>query len=297
MITERIGDYLRANPSTSSLNEHTEMPTHLLLADREEERGPLSPWYPDNSIQFQPYDARLHVLGSEELAELQAEFLTAGTDILFRLLEQARHGTDSKQLLCLGLMIAAPHTLAPPLRRSFMSYRSHAEGFLSQSADPAGTRAIFENEYRRLGSDLVARAQAAIATLEDPEHPQPVPFVREWATLINEYTERALPLIEADQVYQATPAPDPNGPSMPAYLGPLFADREYRERILDSTRFRRHRLGLNWTYQQLNRLGITPFQRMRACYLTAKTLEDVYDMRVEDLVRNFLDHRQLTSPR
>jgi hypothetical protein len=52
---------------------------------------------------------------------------------------------------------------------------------------------------------------------------------------------------------------------------------------------------LNWTYQQFSRLGITPFQRMRGCYLTAKTLEDVYNVNIDEVVRDFLDHRQLPA--
>jgi AcrR family transcriptional regulator len=122
-LEQIIGAYLRAHPSTVTLDERAELPMHLLLAEREQERGPLSPWFPDNSIQYQPYDPRLHVLGDQRVADLLADYLAASTETLFELLEHIRSGADTKELLSLGLMLATSHTLAPPLHRSFMSYR------------------------------------------------------------------------------------------------------------------------------------------------------------------------------
>jgi hypothetical protein len=128
-----------------------------------------------------------------------------------------------------------------------------------------------------------------IATLEDRPEGPPVPFVRDWAALLTTYTDRAAPLIEADLVYQETPVPQPGDPPRPGYLQMLFANRAYRDRVLDTPHFRRYRLGLNWTYLQLNRLGVTPFQRMRTCYLVAKTVEDVCGVSVDDMVKEFAE--------
>jgi hypothetical protein len=170
-----------------------------------------------------------------------------------------------------------------------MSYRSHAEGFLAGSTDPEATRAAFDTYYRTHRETLTSRAQAVIATLEGRAGGEPVPFVRDWAALLTTYADQAVPLIEADVVYQETPAPVPGDPVRPGYLQMLFSNRAYRERVLDSPRFRRYRLGLNWTYLQLNRLGITPFQRMRTCYIAAKTVEDVYGVSVDDMVQEFTE--------
>lgn len=286
-LEHTIGAYLRAHPSTAGLDERTELPIHLLLAKREEEHGPLTPWYPDNSIQYQPHDPRLHVLGDQQVADLLGDLLAESTELLFDLLEYVRSGADTKELLSLGLMLASPHTLAPPLHRSFMSYRSHAEGWLAASTDPEGTRAGFEDYYRTHCQTLTDRARSVIATLENRSDGEPVPFVRDWATLLTTYADRAMPLIEADLVYQETPAPLPTDPPRPGYLQMLFSNRAYRERVLDTPHFRRHRLGLNWTYLQLNRLGQTPFLRMRTCYILAKTVEDVCGVSVDDMVNEF----------
>ncbi|MGH3829695.1 MAG: hypothetical protein ACRDRS_04470 [Pseudonocardiaceae bacterium] len=98
-----------------------------------------------------------------------------------------------------------------------------------------------------------------------------------------------MPLIEAELVYQETPAPRPTDSPRPGYLQMLFSNRAYREQVLDTPRFRRYRLGINWTYLQLNRLGVTPFQRMRTCYLVASTVEDVCGVSVDDMVKTFAE--------
>jgi hypothetical protein len=288
-LEQAIGTYLRAHPSTTTLDERAELPTHLLLAQREQENGPLSPWYPDNSIQYQPYDPRLHVLGHQQVADLLADYLTASTELLFDLLEHVRSEADTKELLSLGLMLATSHTLAPPLHRSFMSYRSHAEGFMSASTDPVATRAAFDSYYRTQRESLTNRARAVIATLEGRPEGPPVPFMRDWATLLTAYADRAKLLIQAGLVYPKTPAPKPTDPPPPGYLQMLFANRTYRERVLDTPHFHRYRLGLNWTYLQLNRLGVTPFQRMRTCYIVASAVEEVYGVSVTDMVKTFAE--------
>jgi hypothetical protein len=186
-------------------------------------------------------------------------------------------------------MLATSHTLAPPLHRSFMSYRSHAEGFMSASTDPEATRAAFDAYYRTHREVLTDRVRAVIATLEGRPEGPPVPFVRDWAALLTTYADRATPLIEAGLVYQKTPVPQPTDPPRPGYLQMLFANRAYRERVLDTPHFRRYRLGINWTYLQLNRLGVTPFQRMRTCYIVASAVEDVCGVSVNDMVRTFAE--------
>lgn len=35
----------------------------------------LSPWHPDNTVQYQPYDARLDVLVDQQVAEVLADLL------------------------------------------------------------------------------------------------------------------------------------------------------------------------------------------------------------------------------
>jgi AcrR family transcriptional regulator len=288
-VEDIIGGYLRAHPSTAVLDERAELPMHLLLAEREQEIGPLSPWYPDNSIQYLPYDSRLHVLDHQEVADLVAGYLSESTEPLFAMLEHVRSGADTKELLGVSLMLATSHTLAPPITHSFVSYRSHAEGFLFGSSDPAATRTGFDEYYRAHRKVFTDRVRAVIATLEGRHDDPPVPFVREWAALVRIHADRAKPLIRHGLVYPKTPAPQPDDPPRSEFHQMMFGNRTYRERVFDDPRFHRYRVGLNCTYQQINRLGLAPAQRMRTCHLAANAVEDVYGLNAIDMVRTFVE--------
>jgi AcrR family transcriptional regulator len=296
-IEHTIGSYLRTHPSTATLDEHAELPTHLLLAEREQENGPLTPWYPDNSIHYLPYDPRLHVFGHQQVADLLTDYLTDSTEPLFAMLEHIRDGADTKELLSLSLMLATSHTLAPPITRSFMSYRSHAEHFLAQSTDPAGTQAAFNRHYHTHHEALTNRVQAVIATLEDRSAGESAPFVRAWAALLQAYADRATPLIQAGLLFPATPAPPPTGPRGPAFFQTLLDNRTYQERILNNLPFNRNRLGLNFTYQHISRLGLSPFQRMRTCHVAANAVEDVYGVSAVNIIKTFIEQHPNQSAR
>lgn len=288
-LEQSIGSYLRAYPSTAVLDERAEAPIHALLAEREQENGPLSPWYPDNSIQYQPYDPRLHVLGHQEVADLVTDYLAESTELLFDMLAHVRSGADTKELLSLGLMLATSHTLAPPITSSFVSYRSHAEGFLFRSDDPAAIRAAFDEHYHTHRETLIDRVQAVIATLEGQREQAPVPFVRAWAILIKKYADRAKPLIQQGLVYPKTSPPRPGDRSRSEFHHMMWGNRTYRERVFDAPYFHRYRVGLNCTYLQINRLGLAPVQRMRTCHIAADTVEDIYGISAVNMIKTFVE--------
>jgi AcrR family transcriptional regulator len=288
-LDQTIGTYLRTHPSTAALDEHSELPIHLLLAEREQENGPLTPWFPDNSVHYQPYDPRLHVLGDQDVADLLTDYLAESTELLFDMLEHVRSAADTKELLSLSLMLATSHTLAPPITHSFVFYRSHAEGFLFQSTDPAAARAAFDQHYRTHRQTLTDRVHAVIDTLEGRGEEQPVPFVRAWAALVTTYADRATPLIQAGLVFPKTPSPQPSDPPRAAFHQMMFGNRSYRERVFDNPHFHRYRFGLNCTYLQINRLGLAPIHRMRICHLAANAIEDTYGVSAVGMIKTFVE--------
>lgn len=287
-IERVIGDYVGAHPSTSDLDERTEMPTHVMLAEHEQESGRLSPWFSDNSLQYPPYDARIEVLGNPDVAGLVADFAADGTELLFAMLEHARSGADTKELLSIGLMLAASHTVAPPIEHAFISYRSHAEGFLFRSADPASTRARFDAHYRERRDVLTERVRAVIATLEGRPDGKPVPFVREWADISRRYAARAAPLVRNGRLFPKTVAPSSNGPELSPFHKPMFGSERYREEVFNAGYFHLYRFVLNCTYLQINRTGLAPYERLRACHIAANAVEDVYGVSASDLVAGFI---------
>ncbi|TQM35034.1 thiopeptide maturation pyridine synthase [Pseudonocardia cypriaca] len=287
-VERTVGGYLRSHPSTSQLDERAELPTHRMLADYEQESGPLSPWFPDNSLQYPPYDARVEVLGNRDVAELVADHAAAGTALLFEMLEHARSGADSKELLSLGLMLAASHTVAPPIEHAFISYRSHAEGFLFCSKDPDGTRARFDAHYRERRDVLTGRVRDVIATLEGTPDGEPVPFVREWADIARRFARRAAALVREDRLFPRVGAPTADGPPRTDFHNLMFNSARYREEVFNAHYFQLYRFALNNTYLQISRMGLTPYERLRTCHVAANAVEEVYGVSAFDLVAGFV---------
>ncbi|WP_187415198.1 thiopeptide maturation pyridine synthase [Nonomuraea sp. PA05] len=296
-VDETVGAYLREHPSTTVLDPAASLPRHRLLAMREQERGPLTPWPPDNSIRDAPYDSRRHVLGSDEEADLLASFYTDATPLLFGMLEHVRAGRDGRTGLALSLMLTIAHT-ARRIDRSYLSFRMHAEGYLTWAADPARARASFERAFAGHRTALTRRVRDVVACLDDVAAP-PVPFVREWAALLERYRPRVAALMEDGRLVQPTVEPGeafqprPGDPPPPGHRDPselqrlVFDNPAYHEAIFATPAFRRYRVLLNYTYLHLTRLGLTPLDRFMTCHLLADAVEEVYGLSGLDTLRRF----------
>ncbi|MEV8435809.1 thiopeptide maturation pyridine synthase [Actinosynnema sp. NPDC051121] len=282
-----IGDYLAAHPSTAEPDLEHDLAQHRLLARREKELGPLTPWFPDNSIHEQPYDTRPHVIRSAETRELIASFASDGTHLLFRMLDQARAGVDAKELMALELMLATTVTACPPITAGFASYRSHAEGFLYSCGDPDAVRATFDAHYDAHRETLVGRTRAVLAALDGGTNV--TPYARRWASLCREYGRRVEPLIARGLVFAPLPV-DPPTTLPPAPMHALmFGNRAYREAVFNDPAFLRYRFLLNCTYHQISRLGLTPFQRFRTCHAAANAVEEIHGISAVDAIRTYVE--------
>lgn len=295
-VDEVVGAYLREHPSTAALDPAASLARHRLLAVREQERGPLTPWPPDNSIRDAPYDSRRHVLGGDEAVDLLTAFYADATPLLFGMLEHVRAGRDSRVGLALSLMLTVAHT-SQHIKRSYLSYRMHAEGFITWAADPEGVRASFEQNFRERRAALTERVRHVVAALDDPAAP-PVPFVREWAALLEQYRRRAgallddgrliQPMTEPGEAFRVRPGDPPAPHREPNELQRLvFENPAYHEAIFTDPGFLRYRVLLNYTYLHLTRLGLTPLDRFRTCHLLADAVEDVYGLSGLDALRRF----------
>ncbi|MFI9813829.1 thiopeptide maturation pyridine synthase [Saccharothrix variisporea] len=282
-----IGDYLEAHPSTFVPDFAHDLAQHRLLAHHERDDGPLTPWLPDNTVHEQPYDSRLHVVRSPETAELMAAFASDTTSLLFTMLSRARNGQDRKDLMALELMLATSATARPPITRSFVSYRSHAEGYLHACDKPDAIRQVFEQHYHTHRQSYVDRTRAVLATLAGS--PDPTPLAHAWATVCREYAARVAPLITRGLVFPPLPADPPPTPPRAPMHALMFGNRAFRRGVFADPGFLRYRFLLNCTYLQINRLGLTPYERMRTCHATANAVEEIHGISAIDMVQSFVN--------
>lgn len=289
-VTEHVGGFLNAHPSTAQLDIEELTRQHELLADFELEQGPLVPWFPDNSIQYVDFDARLDVLGTESAADLVTTFYTETTGLAFSATELIRAGRVARLSAAFDLMVATAHRFSESgITDGFISFRSHAEGFLCGGWPWAtALRPVWDEHHALAGDRLANRVRQVVGTLEGAEYS--VRFVRDWVTALAPIHQHAGELLTSGELPLGQPrvrnASDED--SRLGLLSPFHHRLENNERWLNeirhSTGFGQYRAMLNFTYLQMTRLGITPVERVMLCHLAANAVEDTYGVSALDLV-------------
>ncbi|MFG3055914.1 thiopeptide maturation pyridine synthase [Kitasatospora sp. NPDC048239] len=280
-----LAEYLLGSPSTTVLDQRAHFAAHRRMAQAQDEQGPLFPWHPDNSLQHEPYEDRLHVLGSRQLADLLDDAYAASCEQLFSALERVRGGHDSRRGIALDLMFAFARVSAPAITDGSGSYRAHVERFLTHCRNPSAVRAALEVEYRARRPALERRLTAVLDTLDGDGQ---VPFVRWWTRHTAEVRAAAEPLLESGLISLdrggAPPVEPPEGltegPSSAdgsgAAVDLLLLDPACPQEVLAGVRHQSHRLAVNVLCSHLDRLGIGPRQRFVLCHLAANTVEDLF---------------------
>ncbi|MER5360755.1 thiopeptide maturation pyridine synthase [Streptomyces sp. NPDC002785] len=281
-----VTDHVRSHPSTAEPDRAALSPVHARLAELEMEEGPLWPWERDNAVVERPYDHRQRVLGSPRASELLAGFLSGTNDLTFRMYEELR--TAPLPVLALDLMWATVAAASipfedggAPITRGVLSLRSHADAFLSRTADPDAYRARFEERFRRQEAALCARLrQVETCLAEEPGGPgaDGRAFVREWAAAVREHQRLAGPLLASGEVSMAAAAAASRMPTrqVSAFHTLLRSDHGHHDFVSDDLWFSSFRLVMNYLYLQLNRLGLTPVGRGLLCHLAARAVESAH---------------------
>ncbi len=285
LIDEVVGSYLREMPSAGHPDPETEQRMHLVLAEKEEERGELTPWRPDNSICEEPYDQRLHVLGTPEAAEMLAGFHVSTTPLAFELIGM-EHVERLERALC--LMFATAQVGCPPITQGFLSYRSHAEGYLASREDPERGRDQFEEIYQANKTALADLMTAAVASARSAAPADPL--LTGWLPVIRACQAKARELHAAGRLPlpALTTADERRGQShngrISAFHEALFGNETVRDTLNNAEWFHIYRILLNYQYLFFTRAGITPVERFMLCYLAARTVEDAHQITLDAII-------------
>ncbi|MET9532408.1 thiopeptide maturation pyridine synthase [Streptomyces sp. NPDC006649] len=303
-ISELVGGHLRARPSTAApLDEDGLLPLHRRLAAAEREPGPLTPFYRDNSITWEEHDRRVDVLGCPVGADELALFYQRTNGLLFEHLESVAAGLP-RETLALRLMLATAHTLCrhpqdPSVRRGFVSFRSHAEGYLSTVGPQV--RDAFEQRYAANSAVLTAQVRAVVAAFDsgaaEPGAPDAgaaagpggAAELHRWVAAIDPLGTRWTALYEAGEIPETEiPTDEENGIGELLTTSPLHraisGSATYKQMMYRDPRFLRYRLMLNYTYLHLSRLGLPGLTRYLLCHLAADAVEEVYGVSALELV-------------
>jgi Lantibiotic biosynthesis dehydratase C-term len=285
---QAVTAYLADHPSTAEIDEQQLLTVHRSLAAQEQEQGPLVPLHPDNSLQYAPYDRRVPILGSVAAAELLEDFYHETNLATFAMLRHVRAG-HSRLTLALDLMLATAHAMWPGIDRGFISYRSHAEGFIVRAADPTARRAFCVAQYRSQAPALKERLVAVLDCLDGGR--DGVPFITEWVALLGRFRTIAEPLISSGELSFAAAVPrdgqqewDPGMLEHSTFHRLLQGEQGRMQSLQRDPGFLAFRCALNYLYLHLNRIGIRPVERFLLCHLIADTVESHYGISANDFV-------------
>jgi hypothetical protein len=283
-VDEIVGGFLACYPSTRRLDPERELAAHRRLAEKELEKGPLLPWQPDNSIQVAPYDRRTEALGSEELADLLADFHADTTELAFRMIEEV--SGPERRAASFDLMIASAHMLSGAgISSAFISFRSHAEGFLWESPDRDRLRAAWNEHFARNAAASANRVRTLVAALDDG---RPVsPFVHDWIAVATPFRDRATRLAADDGIRLESATAGEGTERVRTDISPfhqkLLANPGWSV-LRESPPFLVYRVMLNLTYLMLTRIGIAPAERFLLGHLAANAVEECYGVSAFELI-------------
>ncbi len=278
--------YLAEAPSTTVLDIDQELRRHARMAELEHERGPLTPWHSDNSVVLSEFDPRTDIMGDTGLADALARFYSDTTDLAFDCYDACR--TRSALLSrALDLMIAAGHIgAAGGIRQGFVSFRSHAEGFLAANDDGAALRGRWDANFRHSSDRLRDRVTALVDAIDHARFTEP--FLADWVRIMGRW--RTFAEATAAAGVSPVPPPPPPAPGAARRLGEasafhhrLFGNPTWAT-MQQSAEFAVYRLILNFTYLHLTQLGVTPVERVLLCHLAAEAVEAAYGISAYEII-------------
>ncbi|GAA3861932.1 hypothetical protein GCM10022243_30270 [Saccharothrix violaceirubra] len=272
----RLADHLAAHPSTTVLDQDALLPAHRRLAAAEQVSGPLTPFYPDNTVRRADHDDRSAVLGAA--ADLVTAAHVATTPVLFDVLTDVRAG-GSRLGIALDLVLATAHAYAEGgIAGGFVSFRSHAEAFLADG-DREAVRRRWDGEYARRREALRDRLDAVTSTVDCEAA---VPHVRRWLAALDPVRDRAGELLATGELAFDRV----RGAATSEFHRTLDTNERWHAEVAPSVAFGTYRVLLNCAYLQLTRLGIRPVERFALCHLAANAVEEREGVRALDLVRD-----------
>lgn len=212
------------------------------------------------------------------------------SDTCFFVLDNIYYDSALLKTITFDLMVSHVHAiklylfeqnLSPPYPSSFLSYRSHADGFFIMSKDPTGFQKLFEEHYLKVSQELQARLKSLLSDL-DSESPTFFPAARVWHSKIKKFIPPIRDMVANEELKF------PAGENL--YLGDRFditvspfhqaiqKNLQYRHYMQSDTQFKTMRVLFTFLYWTLNQLGLRLIDRYLLCHATSRAFEDVFQI-------------------
>jgi hypothetical protein len=244
----------------------------MKLARAEGGEGPFLPLLANNSLVALA-DDRFTPSPDDPLAEIRDRFQA---DTLPLLIQLARLRDDRERFwgtLAEMMMCVAQFSGPAGMLGGHLSYRSHAEGFLSGAAP---LRPRFEDFSRELGERTIAGIEAVRdAFAPDGSFHHADPLLETWVKHVRvckSALDRATSDMSAETLLTHSSV---TGDREPGAFEKMIVNGALRE-LRGNPQFVAYRLMLNNMYGLLPTIGVKPLERFALCFLVAEASEKVF---------------------
>ncbi|CCH32672.1 lantibiotic dehydratase C-terminal domain-containing protein [Actinosynnema sp. NPDC047251] len=258
----------------------------LELALREGVDDDLPP-QPDNSVLRIAHPDRAPVLGGADAVALFDRFHHLSTGAAIDSLRAAGGERPAARMrLAVALMLLCATRFPGPLRLGGMSFRSHVEGAIMESATPDRLRAELSRLSERWLPRLTPLVELVLRSARTGE-PLHLPGLAAFTDGVEGLVPEARRLLALDRL--RLPLTGRHGET--SWDESVLARSPFHARLQRDPRWlaaaasdpvlRLHRVLVNWTYLHLTRLGVTPGQRLALGQVVA----DVVDRHADTEIR------------
>ncbi|MBV8688182.1 MAG: hypothetical protein JOZ90_03290 [Alphaproteobacteria bacterium] len=254
-----------------------------LLSERLEAQGRHAPY----RVIHSPGRMLSELVTGPKAGEVFERFSRRTAPLLFGWLEdfadgRARLPSLAFDLLAIQILSRADPAAAPGKRpaypRSFLTYRSHADGFFIMARRPDEARAAVEARYARVALASQARLRALQEAVNADALP---PELAAWRAAMSTMLREVREAIDEGAIYFSAGT---------GYLGDQndLSESQFHQKIQSSFGFQSFmrfnhaflatRLTMGLLYLSLRRLGLPILDRYFLCHAVARSVEDVYQL-------------------
>lgn len=282
-VRQTVEDYLHHHPSHAPFTEADARAQFERRASYAGHR--YVPLRPNNSVEVAAYEDLAPTVGSQGAARLLETYYQDTSDCAFALLEQTRNAYTARLNACFDQLVALVAT-SPllPLERGYMSYRSHAEGFIvgePETEEPQVRRQRLEEAYRQRRTAVHQRVRRLLTLLVRAPERLP-PWLSALIEMHRRYAQQACAEASAGTLQlkkheETARARQRMQLEESAFLTTAFSSPAVMEYI-DSPLVIAHRTSLNLLYLHLHRIGLLNEDRYLLDYYIACAVEELLEI-------------------
>ena len=292
--------YLARHPSVFDMDEANYLALSEKLGRLELEPGPYLPLLQDNSVMVAQYDNHQKILRSPVLSKVKEDFHSLNSGLLFKLLELKQQDNNAF-LMQLVKMLACVGEFYPldGIKRGHLSFRSHCEHFFAHFDEGKSIRAKYSAFDTSLGNDVDSIIRTTRQAFEQQTYfAGSDTFLADWVrnlfVLKSKLADAAMlnhdEIKDAEHFYKIADdmfGKDHDGQYDFYKDNPFFkvffetSDTSFFER----QEFVVYRAMVNHFYHMLPMLSVSPVQKHLVCSLVANSVERVFNVQWEDLLR------------